>query len=55
MIVTITAIVCVLRSERSQRLYGNQTSAIVTITAIECFSDRNDPSDRNDRQRSYGN
>ena len=36
-IVTITAILFVLRSERSQRLYGNQTSAIVTITAIECF------------------
>ena len=34
---TITAIVCVLRSERSQRLYGNQTSAFVTIAAIECF------------------
>ena len=36
-IVTITAIVCVLRSERSQRLYGTQTSSIVTIAAIECF------------------
>ena len=36
-ILTITAIVCVLQSERSQRLYGNQTSAIVTIAAIECF------------------
>ena len=35
---TIAAIVCVLRSERSQRLYGNQSSAIVTIAAID--SDR---------------
>ena len=42
---TITAILCVLRSERSQRLNGNETSAIVTITAIECFSDRNDVND----------
>ena len=46
---TITAIVCVLRSERSQRLYENQTSATVTITAIVCVL-------RSERsQRLYGN
>ena len=36
-IMPITAIICVLRSEWSQWLYGNQTSAIVTIAEIECF------------------
>ena len=36
-IVTITAIVCVLRSGLSQRLYGNQSSGIVTITAMDSF------------------
>ena len=33
----IAAILCVLPSERSQRLYGNQSSAIVIIAVIECF------------------